>query len=153
MSANDGTYEAGVRCLGVNRNFQRLQDLSVNSVINLVFQDESSPYGAGGGAQPPSIPNNNYLNDVAFTRLSQTLPYSVSGVIFRINTGPNAFPDFRTLVQWTFIDNGLYTPPSNLSDYGDVYGYQLDVTAGATSQYYLTQIVSALNSLGINLNC
>jgi hypothetical protein len=131
--------------------------LSVNSVINLIFQDESSPYGVGSSGPAPSTPNPQYVADVTTVRNNQnTLTYSISGVFFRVNTGPGLFPGFRNLILWTFTNNGLYTPPNNLSDFGDVYSYRLDVTEGAqgaTPQYYLDQIVLGLNSLGVILNC
>jgi hypothetical protein len=149
----EGISERGVACLGIPRNYDRPVDLSVNSVINLVFQDEATPYGADF-FPAPNPPNFTYVADVTNVRIAQnTLNYSISGVYFRVNTGPGDYPNFRNLVLWTFTNNGGYTPPNNLSDFGDFYSYRLDVVQGSNPQYYLDQIVSGLNSLGVSINC
>ena len=154
--ADGGLNERFVALLGTPRNLLRTSDTTVNRVINLTFADESNDYGYGGNE-----PFNNqtrtviYNLDISTTRNIQlTAPYNIQGCAFRVNTGPDTYPGFRGLTEATFVNTGVYTPPNNLSNYTNAkYVYRLDVTAASTPQYYLQQIVSALNSLGISLSC
>jgi hypothetical protein len=96
-----------------------------------------------------------YDLDISTTRNIQlTTPYSIEGCAFRVNSGPDAYPGFEGLTEATFVNTGVYAPPFNLSDFFNTkYVARLGTFAGAPAQYYLQQVVSALNSLGISLSC
>jgi hypothetical protein len=151
--------ERFVRCLATERNFNRAVDTTVNEVINLTFADESDVYGYGSlnVGQPfnNAIRTSQYDADVSTLRANlASFTYVLKGCAFRVDTGFGLFPGFRGLTEATFVDTGVYTPPFNVSDYvGTNFTYQLDVTAGSTPAYYMAQVVSALNTLGIVLSC
>jgi hypothetical protein len=164
------TFEAFALCLGADRNISRTLDPSTNLVINLVFSDENTPYWYGNAGSPTwdnTVRRGEWGNDASKrydadivqvkTNLANaaTQNYDIRGCMFRINTGPNSFQGFRSLVQATFIDEGAYTNPYNLSAEfaANIYKYRLDTVAGSTAVYYKNEIVSALNDLGINLSC
>jgi hypothetical protein len=154
------TYEAFVLCLSAERNIDRTLDPNTNLVINLAFADESNAYGyGGGGAFVNTTRTAFYDTNVAQVKTNQVSAtnqnYSIKGCVFRINTGPNTYPGFRSLVQATFVDEGVYSGVNNLSTEkaANIYDYDLDVTAGSTAVYYKDKVVAALNNLGINLSC
>jgi len=88
-----------------------------------------------------------------------SITYTLKGVAFRINTGPNSYPGFRGLTQATFVNTGVYAPPYNVSDYfATNFQFLLDVTAGQSGDdpavlgaYYLTQVQAGLTQLGVNV--
>jgi hypothetical protein len=147
--------ERFISCFSVPRNYNRTTDSSVNLVINLVFQDESSPYGVGSSSPIiPEPPNVIYTGDVSTlrTNIITYLPdYDIKGVIYQVNTGPGSYPGFRNLVLATFVNTGTYTPPKNISDLLGQFVYQLDITEGSTPNYYLSLVQSGLNSLGVTI--
>jgi len=125
-------------------------DPSVNLVINLAFQDESSPYDAEGTF--PNPPNSIYISDTDNLRnVINNFDGDIRGWIFQINTGPGQFPGFRSLVVATFNNQGTYIPPTNISDLSSDFGYTLDVIGSSTPEYYLGQIQTALSQLGITI--
>ena len=144
--------ERFIRCLAQERNFGRPVDTTVNKVINLTYQDESTPYGYGSNnAFDNSQRELQYDDDITYLRnVLSTVPYTIKGTAFRVNTGPNTYPGFRDLTEATFVDTGVYSPPYNVSDYYLTnFNYYLDIVAGSTPTYYRDQIVIALNALGI----
>jgi len=147
--------ERFIRCLAEERNFQRPVDTTVDQVINLTFADESDVYGYGT-QNPPWVNSNRtgqYDTDIAYLRnVLTTVPYTIKGTAFRVNTGPNSFSSFRNLTEATFINTGVYTPPNNISDYYSInFNCNLDTTAAASSLYYRNNIVAALTALGISI--
>lgn len=170
---NFSDYPSGserfVKLLGVERNFNRTADTNVDLVINLTFEDESSPYGYGGGnafdntqrdgnlscGGTPDPSCGSYDDDVADTiSIQGSAGYTIKGCAFAVDTGPGNYPGFQDLTEATFVDNGAYTSPNNLSSFlGTIYQYELNVTAGDTGTYYLGKVVTALNNLGIALVC
>jgi hypothetical protein len=155
--------ERSIALLGSPRNLQRSVDTSVDQVVNLTFQDESSPYGTGN---PSSIfdPNTTqqfqdtqgrYNSDIIYTRNNiATEPYTIKGCAFVVRSNNGAFQAFQDQIRATFIDEGAFTPPFNLRDLvGTNFTYRLDTTASSTGQYYLDQVVAALNELGVLVNC
>jgi len=150
--------ERFIRCLATERNFNRPVDNTVDQVINLTFADESDPYGFGSGNPPWNSLSQTpgYLNDIAYLRnLLTTISYTIKGTAFRVNTlagGGSAYLSFRNLTKATFINEGDYTPPNNLSDYYTVnFNCNLDTLAGSTPVYYRDQITAALTALGISV--
>lgn len=164
-------YPAGterfVRLLGVERNHLRTADTNVDLVINLTFEDESNPYGYGGFGPFDNTQRNGtltcpadpscdtYDTDVSNVTLTQgSVPYTIKGCAFAVNTGPGSFPGFQDLTEATFVDNGAYTSPNNLSSFfGSIYQYETNITAGGAGSYYLGRVVAALNNLGITIVC
>jgi hypothetical protein len=146
--------ERFIRCLAVERNFQRATDTTVDQVLNLTFADESNDYGYGGSAPFNSASRTaGYDTDIAYLRnVMSTVAYTIKGTAFRVDTGPNAFPGFRGLTQATFINNGAYNVPNNVSDYYTLnFNCNLDTLAGSTPTYYRDQIVASLTALGISI--
>jgi hypothetical protein len=146
--------ERFVRCLAEERNFNRLIDTTVDQVINLTFADESNDYGYGSSNFfNNTIRTAQYDTDVSYLRnVLLNVGYTIKGTAFRVNTGPNAYPGFRALTEATFINNGVYSVPFNVSDYYPMtFNTNLDTVAGSTPTYYRDQIVAALTALGINI--
>jgi len=146
--------ERFIRCLAEERNFQRTADTSVDQVINLTFADESNSYGYGGSAPFNSgSRTSGYDTDIAYLRnVMSTVGYTIKGTAFRVNTGPNYYPGFKGLTQATFINNGAYSVPNNMSDYYSVnFNCNLDTLAAGSATYYRDQIVAALTALGISI--
>ncbi len=146
--------ERFVRCLATERNFNRTVDTTVNQVINLTFADESDVYG-----YPDNTPFNSssrtsgYDTDIAYLRnIMSTVAYTIKGTAFRVNTGPGSYPGFRGLTQATFVNNGAYSVPNNVSDYYSTnFNCNLDTIAASNPTYYRDQIVAALTALGISV--
>lgn len=146
--------ERFIRCLAEERNFQRATDTTVDQVINLTFADESNEYGYGGSAPFNSGSRTaGYDTDIAYLRnVMSTVGYTIKGTAFRVDTGPGTYPGFRGLTQATFINNGAYTVPNNVSDYYTLnFNCNLDTLAAASATYYRDQIVAALTALGISI--
>jgi hypothetical protein len=158
LNMNNGSFwnynERFIRCLAVERNFNRATDATVNQVINLTFADESDIYGYGGGiAFNSNSRTAGYDTDIAYLRnVMSTVGYAIKGTAFRVNTGPNFFPGFQGLTQATFINNGVYAVPNNVSDYYTLnFNCNLDTLAASTPTYYRDQIVASLTALGISI--
>lgn len=145
--------ERFVQCLATPRNFNRAADPSVNQVLNLTFADESDVYGyGGGGAFNNSIITAQYATDIATLRTNLAANPGIKGVAYQVNTGPNSYPGFRGLTQATFVNTGVYTPNSNISDLTG-FTYELDVIAGSVASYYLTKVTDGLTTLGFTVSC
>ena len=163
-------YERFVKCLGATRNYQRAVDTTTNLVINLVFQDESTPYGAPGaigsaGTQAPPFNNTvitpTYSADITLLKnnlsTAFTQGYQIKGTLFQIKTTLNgfSFDDFRDLASATFGSTGVYTANSNLSSEFAQGFFNLDseVPPAQTAVFYKNRVVQALNDLNITLTC
>jgi hypothetical protein len=162
---NDGDlYDANVsvknfsqKSTGTERTFWILDTTgttgSVTKVINLAFQDESSPYGADGTSfNVNAARQSTYTTDITnFRTTLNSLPSTYyRGVIFRVNTGPNSYDGFRQFVEAVRDGSGNYSGVYGLSDRNEI-AYVTNVTASSTAQYYANQIITALNTLGYNL--
>lgn len=152
--------ERFVRCLGEGKNFERTVDANVDQVINLTFQDESNAYGYGNPTDvfDGAVREPWYDVDILYTRNQQaTAVEDIRGTHFRVATTlPNnpaqLFPAFRNLSQATFVNNGVYVSPFNLSDYYTTkYNVNLDTLPGQGGEYYRNLVVAALNALGLNI--
>jgi hypothetical protein len=118
-------------------------------VINLVFQDESSPYNADSSTFNTSAQTPIYTYDVAKARNALvTAPYSYNAIIFQVNTGPNSYPGFRQFLQAVQNGTGVYAATGGLSDFNNIE-YNYNVLAGSTPAFYTDLIVSSLESVGL----
>lgn len=139
---------------GYERTFNILNtvDQSASKVINLVFQDESSPYG--NFTTNLQSPTPDYNTDIANLRNTLTTAVDSSyyrGIVFQVATGAyGEFVEFKNMLQDIENGTGLYTGTSGLSDRNEI-GFEYDVVAGSTPQYYVDKIISGLNTLGYNL--
>ena len=156
LNMNNGSVwnynERFIKCLATERNFDRTVDTSVTQVINLTFADESDVYGYGGGTTFDNTSRSTqYDLDIANLRsVMTTVPYTIKGTAFRVNTGPNSFPGFKGLTQATFVNTGVYVVPNNMNDYYSInFNTNLDTLAASTPTYYRDQIVAALSALNV----
>lgn len=148
---NDETlYDANVTVIeqANERTFEMLNmngDTPDGNVINLVFQDEASNIYHGGSISPRTA---TYDADMTIlrNRLASFAPNYYRGVIFQVE-GNAVFPDFIQAVQ---LGTGDYSGANGLSDRLE-FNYKYGLTDGGTSQYYLDQIVTALEELGYEL--
>ena len=131
-------------------------DANVTQVINLVFSDENSPYGAVGSF--PSTPNSQHNTDIANLRSTISTAETANGasyfrsVMFQINTGPGAFSGYKQYLQAVMGGTGNYSGTNGLSDRNNTeIKLNTDVVAGANATYYANQIISGLNSLGYSI--
>jgi hypothetical protein len=128
--------ERSIDQLGTERNFNttvpqtppwvnRPVDTTVNQVLNMVYSDEAnnvywaSPFD-------PNVQTAQFITDVTNTRNITLEPYTVKGTMFRVNGNVGQ----RDFVEAQFVDNGLYTPPLNLSDLPFNYNANLDTEKG-----------------------
>jgi hypothetical protein len=146
------------KSLGTERTFYVMNTTgttqTTTKVINLVFQDESSPYNADGGSFNTSVRSGQYSTDIAaFRNTLDNVPNSnyYRGIIFRVNTGPNSYDGFRQFIQAVKNGTNAYSGTNGLSDKNEVT-WVSDVTAASTAQYYADTIINALNTLGYNLS-
>ena len=129
------------------------------NVVNLAFADESNSYEA----ESPTV--NGWTNgsvagdsDIALLRTNldnATTPTSHRGVLFQVdtlslNSGNDAYPQYQAFVTALFNGTGYYAGTAGLSDKSEV-SVNVDTIAGSTPQYYLDQIVNAMNNLGYNI--
>ena len=96
-----------------------------------------------------------YATDIATLRANKVAFPGLRGVAFRVATNNNYYAGFRALTRATFVNDGVYTPPSNISNLTGDFGNNLDVIpggeSGANPNYYLQLIRTALNNLGFNI--
>ena len=126
---------------------------TTTKVINLVFQDESSPYAAVASPFSTSGRTAQYDIDLAAFRTTlSNVPNNdyYRGVVFRVNTGPNSYDGFRQFLVAVRDGIGAYSGTNGLSDKSEI-AYVEYVDAASTPQYYANQIITALNTLGYNL--
>jgi hypothetical protein len=126
---------------------------TTTKVINLVFQDESSPYNAVTSPFSTSGRTAQYDIDLAAFRTTlNNVPNNdyYRGVVFRVNTGPNSYDGFRQFLVAIRDGSGAYSGTNGLSDKSEI-AYVEYVDAASTPQYYADQIITALNTLGYNL--
>lgn len=124
-------------------------DSSVTRVVNLVFQDESSPYNAETTFNSNSALTDVYVSDVTDLRAALDInDVSYNGIVFQVNTGPNIYPGFGQFL--TAIKEGFnnYAGASGLSDITNI-NYTFNVAAAAPQQYYASLIVDELNRLNL----
>ena len=127
-------------------------------VVNLAFADESN--GAYEAAQPGV---NGWINgstlgnsDIALLRTNlnnATTPTSHRGILFQVDTlsnGLDFYTEYQAFVTAVFNGTGFYVGTAGLSDKTEV-SVNLDTVAGSTPQYYLNQIIAAMNGLGYNI--
>lgn len=129
---------------------------NVTQVINLVFSDENSPYGATGSYA--TTPTTQHNTDMSTLRTAISTAETANGssyfrsVMFQINTGPNSFTGYKQYLQAVMNGTGNYNGTNGLSDRNDSeIKLNTDVVAGANATYYANQIISGLNSLGYSI--
>mgnify|MGYP001814785583 CR=1 FL=1 len=131
------------------RTFDKLNmngDTPDGNVIVMVFQDEAAPiYHSGAGISPRSSAYNSDILTLR-NRLASFAPNYYRGVIFQV-TGSAIFPQFVQAVQNGSDD---YIGGNGLSDRLE-FNYKYELLDGGTPQYYLDQIVVALEELGYEL--
>lgn len=135
--------------LTLNKETQSLSIAGTKKIVNIVFQDESTPYSAE--TYFPTTPTSTYLSDIEALRDSTvdfigTLKYT--GIIFQVNYAYTAFKEF---LQATESGTGNYSGVNGLSDRSDQFVYYYDITNGGTATYYTNLLMSALRELGFNL--
>ena len=125
---------------------------NITQVINLVFSDENSPYGAGG--QYPTDRTTQHDTDIAALRSDVNSGISSNGedyfrgVLFQIDTGPGTYPGYKSYVTAVINGTGNYSGTNGLSDFTDEIAVNTDVIAASNATYYANQVISALNGLG-----
>jgi hypothetical protein len=163
---NDGTlYDQNVTItsIGDERTFDWLSKTATGEnttkVINLAFTDENTPYNAGNGQSDTlwqTVRTGTYNNDILQLRnVLSSAPNTDTyrSVIFRVNTGPDSYNNFKNFL--IAVKNGtyLYSGVNGLSDKSEV-GVVPNVTEGSNATYYANVIIDALNNLGYNVpNC
>lgn len=117
--------------------------VEASNIIVLWFQDESTPYNDF------ITRNSTYQADIGALRTRiETFPLSFyRSVFFQVDF---ANDDFKTGLQKietsTAPFNGIY----GLSDKNE-FGFKYNITDGGTAEYYLEEILSALEELGFEV--
>ena len=135
------TYEACILCAAKQKTKP-----SVTRVINLIFQDEASPYNAGfGNIFDVNSKTSDYDNHIEVLRNVLLTDNSVYSVIFQVK----GYGSFKMFLQ---------TTQGCLNAYEGIYGIcdlprleiEYDVNSGDTPSYYLDLIVNKLRELGFS---
>jgi len=136
--------------LTLNKETQSLSVAGTKKIVNIVFQDESTPYSAETSF--PTTPTSTYLSNIEALRDSTvdfvgTLKYT--GIIFQVDySSSTAFKEFLQAVE---NGTGNYSGVNGLSDRSDQFVYYYDIADGSTSVYYTNLLMTALRKLGFNL--
>jgi len=149
--------ERFVKCFSIERNFQRTSDPTVLKVINLVFSDESDPYGHGTSFTQPFDINASrsiaYDADVSELRNKlATLPYSIKGHNFIVQTAINGINSYQNYIDFATAvatnNSGSYVLPNGLSDLNiaNKFKYSI-VNPSANEVYYKDKVMLALQAL------
>lgn len=137
-----GSFERTLVMLSAPRAFD-----SITRVINLVFQDESSPYNAERPVFNTSAATNEYKFDIPTARnFFINAPYAVNSVIFQVNTENGRFKGFFGFLNAIQSGTDYYAGVNGLSDI-DAVDYVYRVAAASTPQYYAQLITAQLNAL------
>lgn len=142
------------------RVWSQMETLGTNSnvtqVINLVFSDENSPYGATSSYL--TVPNTQHTTDITSLRSTIATAEAANGssyfrsVLFQVNTGPGSYTGYKNYVNAVINGTGNYSGNAGLSDRANVeVRVETDVIAGANATYYANQVISGLNSLGYSI--
>jgi len=150
---NDETlYDANVTIIeeGNERTMEMLnmQGLTPDgNVIVLVFQDEARVVYHNSSITPRT---SSYNADILTlrSRLSSFAENYYRAVIFQVEGDTNDV--FRSFIQSIQNGTGDYAGTNGLSDRPE-FNYKYNLTDGGTPQYYLDEIVDALEELGYEL--
>jgi hypothetical protein len=127
-------------------------EANVTQVINLVFQDEASPYGAEAGSEPSRT--NVFDTDMAGLRSAISSSTSANGdgyyksVVFRVASYDNYFSAYQTLINNVHSGTSNYSGTNGLSDFSSKCKRVDNVTPASTAAYYTNTIIDALNTFG-----
>jgi len=117
-------------------------------IINIAYQDESTPYGASSGF--PATPATDYLEDLSAILDStsyfiNTIKYT--GIVFQVS----GFSGFKSFLEAVYDGTGNYSGTNGLSDRQDQFAFYYDINDGDTAEYYINKLMTALRDLGFNL--
>lgn len=132
------TYEACILCAAKQKTTS-----STSRVINLIFQDESSPYDEY--FFNPDYRTTDYEDHVTVLRNVLTTDSSVYSVIFQVE----GYEQFKQFLQTTQNCLGAYTGIYGICDLPRLE-IDYDVISGDISSYYLNLIVNKLRELGFS---
>lgn len=149
---NATTYNSKVTIVNhaTERTFDMVNFLGATApsgnIVVMVFQDESSPYGASNAGTA----DTELAADIAALRTRLTAFHSTSPTYFRaVVFQVSGYNDFKLLIKK--VEDGVspYSGAAGLSDKVEI-GYVYDVTDGGTPRYYTDLIGAALNDLNIS---
>ena len=150
--------ERGYACLATSGTTP-----TITKVINLVFQDEASPYGSSAGGWTNTAPRTITFNTDITTlrdRIDNNPPNYILGEYFQVATQPTGmFLRFKQLLQSVEGGTGQYVIPFGLSDKPEIHNTydvvpgqgQTTGTGPGSPQYYTDLIITAINNLGYNI--
>jgi hypothetical protein len=125
--------------------------ITTSKVIVLVFQDETSPYGGGQTQYFDINANRTATYDIDIVNLRSMLnglPQNYyRGIVFRVE----GYEAFRIFLEAIRDGLGQYHGDNGLSDKPEV-GYVMNVLRDQSPLYYANLVITALNSLGYNLD-
>jgi hypothetical protein len=118
-------------------------------VLNIVFQDESSPYGADSNNYEP--PTAQYLTDIVGARSNLINKNDNRYIIFQVATNPGGYSDiFKAFLQSVENGTGSYGGSNGLSDvpYNSRIAFEYDIIPAASPGYYANLLISTMQNLG-----
>jgi len=131
------------------RTFDYLSTPNTNpiaDVLNIVFQDESSPYNAdgSGGFEPPT---SQYLSDIATARSNLLNRVNNRYIIFQVVTNASGYsPIFAAFLAAVENGTGSYSGSNGLSEseYSDKIKFAYNINPGSTPIYYANLIIDEM---------
>ena len=130
------------------RTFDYLSTPNTNEaadVLNIVFQDESSPYGADNNSYEP--PTSQYLSDIATARSNLLNRVNNRYLIFQVVTNATGYsPIFAAFLAAVENGTGSYSGSSGLSEseYSDKIKFAYNINPGSTPIYYANLIIDEM---------
>ena len=126
-------------------------------VWNFVFQDEATTAYMNYTFDNQVI-TGNYKTDIRFLRkaLADNPTGYIVPVFFQVQH-THLGVEYKKFMQAVENDDGLYTPPFNLSDLSSevkfYYDVQDGITYAANPTYYRNLVIQAINDLGFSITC
>ena len=150
-------YEEKVNVItdGTERTFLMLATANTNpaaDVLNIVFQDESTPYNADGGGF--ETPTSDYLSDIVTARSNLINRTNNRYVIFQVETDPTGYsPIFAAFLAAVENGSGSYAGSNGLSltPYKERVKFAYDIVAASTPIYYANLIVGEMQNFNFDI--
>jgi hypothetical protein len=151
-------YEEKVNVIvdGTEQTFLMLARANTNpaaDVLNIVFQDESTDYGADGSGGY-TTPTSTYLTDIVGARSNLINRTNNRYVIFQVETDPSGFsPIFAAFLAAVENGSGSYAGSNGLSltPYKERVKFAYDIVAASTPIYYANLIVGEMQNFNFDI--
>tara|TARA_A100000172_G_scaffold80783_1_gene71374 strand:+ start:1547 stop:3523 length:1977 start_codon:yes stop_codon:yes gene_type:complete len=153
---NRALYEEKVNVIvdPSERTFLMLATANTNpaaDVLNIVFQDESTPYGNESSYLTPT---STYLSDIVGARSNLINRTNNRYVVFQVETDPSGYsPAFAAFLAAVENGTGSYAGSNGLSltPYKERVKFAFSITPASTPIYYANLIVGEMQNFNFDI--